>query len=302
MKILTSSFVSHILVFFLLCTFSGAAESSIVFVSILPQKYFVEQISKGVFDVEVMVKPGASPATYEPKPSQMVKLSASLAYFAIGVPFENTWLGKISAVNPEMKIVHTDKGIEKIAMAEHHQDEGKNSQGVEYHKKNNHGHGIPDPHIWLSPILVKKQVEVILETLKIIAPEHAPFFEENCMSFLANVDMLDVELRKTFAGKEGMQFMVFHPSWGYFAREYGLKQVAIELEGKTPKPVQLEHIILHARANDIRVIFAQPQFSLKNAKLVAREIDGEVITTDPLAMDWFANLRDVAAKFKLAVK
>ncbi len=278
-----------------------AGKKPIVFVSIVPQKFFLEQLAEDVFDVEVMVRPGASPATYEPKPSQMAKLSLSLAYFAIGVPFERSWLGKISGVNPRMLVVHTDKDIDKITISKHrHEDNEHHGHGKVINEYLDHE--ILDPHIWLSPRLVKKQAETILTALKIIAPEHSHAFEGNFKSLLSKIDVLDSELRETFAHKEGMQFMVFHPSWGYLADEYKLEQVAIEFEGKKPKPAQLKELILHARENDINVIFAQPQFSLKNARLVAREIEGQVITADPLAHDWFTNLRDVAAKFQSAAK
>jgi ABC-type Zn uptake system ZnuABC Zn-binding protein ZnuA len=96
-----------------------AADRITVFVSINPHQYFVQQIGKDLVDVRVMVPPGASPATYEPRPKQMADLSAARVYFAIGVAFENAWLEKISAVNPGMKVVHTDDGIKKIPLAAH---------------------------------------------------------------------------------------------------------------------------------------------------------------------------------------
>ena len=102
-----------------------AADRIPVFVSIVPQKYLVQQIGKDLVDVQAMVQPGANPATYEPKPKQMVELSKAKIYFAIGVPFENAWLEKIVAANPKMTVVHTDDGIEKLAMAAHHHDDYK---------------------------------------------------------------------------------------------------------------------------------------------------------------------------------
>ena len=105
------------------CNTGAFAESlETIFVSILPQKYFMQQICKDSVNIEVMVAPGASPHTYEPKPSQMKKLAASRAYFAIGMPFEITWLDKFIGVNPKLKIVNTDTGIEKIAMVDHHDE------------------------------------------------------------------------------------------------------------------------------------------------------------------------------------
>ncbi len=119
---------------------------------------------------------------------------------------------------------------------------------------------------------------------------------------MAQIDRLDTDLKNTFSGKTGLQFLVFHPAWGYFAQAYGLKQVPIEIEGKAPKPAQLRALIQHARENDIKVVFVQPQFSNKSAELIAREIDGQVAFADPLADNWMANLRQVADKFEAALK
>lgn len=280
-------------------SFVAATEKPVVFVSILPQKFFVQQIGGDVFDVEVMVKPGASPATYEPKPSQMAKLSSSSVYLAIGVPFESNWLAKFSAVNPAMNIVHTERGITKISMAEHlHDADGH----IAEHGGDHSDRTVLDPHIWLSPVLVKKQAKIIVDTLATISPEHSSRFDSNYRAFVEKVDVLDGELRAMFSGKDGMMFMVFHPSWGYFAREYGLKQVAIEMEGKEPKPAQLLELIRFARENGIRVIFVQRQFSAKKARVVAKEISGRVVIVDPLAENWFDNLRRVAQSIHAVVK
>lgn len=298
-----------------------AADRLSVFVSVVPQKYFVEQIGKDLVDVQVMVQPGASPATYEPKPRQMADLAQTDLYFAIGVPFENAWLNKIAAANPDMKVIHTDDGIKKRAMAAHeHENEHENEahadeqhesdhdheEGEHYgeadHDSGHHGGAGLDPHIWLSPPLVKVQARAILTALSEADPANRDTYETNFSVFTAQIDRLDAELKKIFSGKEGMQFMVFHPSWGYFAHAYGLEQVPIEIEGKNPKPAQLQKLIQHARENGIQVVFVQPQFSAKSAELVAREIDGEVVFVNPLAESWVDNLRQVAEKFDTALK
>ncbi len=325
-----------------------AADKLPVFVSIVPQKYFVQQIGKDLVDVQAMVQPGASPATYEPKPQQMADLSKTKIYFAIGVPFENAWLEKIAAANPNLRVVHSGHGIEKIAMEahhhhheehaeehgdnDHHEGEHEHEKGEhhgeaehghekgEHHGEEEHGHekgehheedahdndhhehtGL-DPHIWLSPPLVKIQARTILAALQEADPVHRGVYEANFKEFTAQIDQLDAELKKTFAGKKSLQFMVFHPAWGYFAHSYGLKQVPIEIEGKDPKPAQLKELIEHARENGIKVVFVQPQFSTKSAELVAREIGGQVAFADPLAEDWMTNLREVAQKFQAALK
>jgi zinc transport system substrate-binding protein len=303
------------IVLFVLTGISVAADKLPVFVSIVTQKYFVQQIGKDLVDAQVMVQPGASPATYEPKPQQMADISKTKIYFAIGVPFENAWLKKIAAANPDMRVVHTDDGIEKRAMAahhheeaaeEHHEDEHDHKKAEHHdeatHDEGHHDHAGLDPHIWLSPPLVKIQAQTILAALQESDPDHRSVYEANFKAFAAQIDKLDADLKKTFAGKKGLQFMVFHPAWGYFAHAYELKQVPIEIEGKDPKPAQLKKLIQHARENDINVVFVQPQFSTKSAELVAREIGGQVAFVDPLAEDWMANLRQVADKFQAALK
>jgi len=278
-----------------------SAEPLKVFVSIQPQKYFVTQIAKELADVQVMVKPGASPATYEPKPQQMAGLSAAQLYFSIGVPFENAWLKKIAAANPKMKIIPTDQGITKIPMVEH--DIHDDHDSGHHHESDHHrGHDGLDPHIWLSPRLVEIQAGIMLEALSAQDPENQERYLTNYQKFIQRIQDLDRELTRLFKPHQQMRFMVFHPSWGYFAQTYGLEQMAIEIEGKDPKPSQLKELIQQAREHRIRVIFVQPQFSTRNAQIVAKEINGQLVYADPLALDWFENMQRVAGHFKEALR
>jgi len=290
---------------------SGWAKTRLpVFVSIVPQQYFVQQIGKDKVDVAVMVQPGASPATYEPKPAQMAKLSKTRLYFSIGVPFETFWLDKIASANPDMTIVHTDKDIEKQPMGLHHhggeehadQDDDKARTEEDRDHENDHGHAGLDPHIWLSPRLVTIQAKHILGALAAADPENMDFYTANYNAFVKEIDALDQYLIEMLKDNAGMQFMVFHPSWGYFARDYKLKMIPIEIEGKNPKPAKLQALIRHARDEAINVIFVQPQFSTKSADLVAKEINGQVIPADPLALDWLDNMKKVAEQFKEVLK
>ena len=262
-----------------------ATEPVQVFVSIVPQKYFVEKIGGDLIDVSVMVLPGNSPAIYEPKPNQMVALSKSKIYFAIGVPFEKAWLKKIVSTNPKMRIVHTEKGIDKRPVKRGQID------------------GIKDPHIWLSPPLVLIQARNILTALLNVDPVNAEVYEANFKKFILELVDLDAEIRGIFTEKgRGMRFMVFHPAWGYFADAYGLEQIPIEIEGKEPKPMQLQRLIENVKKVGIKVVFVQPQFSVKSAKIIAESIGGEVIFADPLALNWMENMRQQAEKFRAALK
>ena len=267
-----------------------------VSVSIVPQKYFVEKIGGNLVDVSVMVDPGASPATYEPKPIQMAEVSKANIYFAIGVPFEKSWLKKFATTNPGMLVVRTEKGIEKMPMKASHHEEGP------YGHTEKDDKGIKDPHVWTAPMQVMVLSRNILMGLLEIDPAHGPAYEANYKKFLLELVDLDAEIRGMFAGKKDGRFMVFHPAWGYFADAYGLEQVPIEIEGKKPKPAQLKQLIEHAREQGVKVIFVQPQFSTKGAEMIARAIDGQIIFADPLHPDWADNLREQAAKFKAALR
>ncbi len=260
-----------------------------VMVSIVPQRYFVEKIGGDLVDVSVMVLPGSSPATYEPKPQQMVGLTKAEIYFAVGVLFESVWLKKFTNVNPKMMIVHTEDGIEKIPMkARHHHDVA-------------HHHGVEDPHIWLSPPLVMIQCRNICHALMKIDPEHTEIYKANYRAFIRDVVDLDLQIRDLFSGRgEGARFMVYHPAWGYFAKSYGLEQVPIEIEGKEPTARELQNLIHHAGKASVKVIFVQPQLSSKSAHTIAKAIGCRVVSADPLAKDWSENLLDVADKFKSA--
>jgi len=274
-----------------------AGERVPVMVSILPQKYFLEQIGGDRVDVTVMVLPGASPETYEPRPRQMARLTESKAYFAIGVPFETHWLGKFASLNPRMEIVLTQDGIAKLPMMPHHHEEGKGGHGTE-----GHGEGM-DPHIWLSPPLVMLQARNIFEGLLKIAPEHRDLFEANYRKFIHELADLDLRIMARFKERpEGRRFMVYHPAWGYFASAYDLEQIPVEMEGKMPSPRELQHLIALARKNGIQVVFVQPQFSKKSADAIAGAIGGKVMAADPLAENWAENLENIASSFAAVLR
>jgi zinc transport system substrate-binding protein len=260
-----------------------------VFVSIVPQKYFVDRISGGLVNCLVMVPPGADPHTFEPHPAQMSLLSTAKAYFAIGLEFENPWLPKFAAVSRAMRIVHTDSAVAKIPSEDADEQTPSGGQGL-------------DPHIWLSPALVKQQVRTIAAALAKIDTAHAAAYVRNRDALLAGIDSLDLRLRALFpcdsaaSHKARRAFLVYHPTWGYFAKDYCLRQVSIEAEGKEPSPRMMKRIIDTARFYRIHTVFVQPEFSRKSAEVIARELGAGVLDADALAYDWTNNLLNVAGK------
>jgi zinc transport system substrate-binding protein len=301
------------------------AQSHDVVVSIAPQQYFVERIGGELIRTTVMIPPGASPHAYEPRPEQMRTLAKARAYFAIGVEFEKAMLPKIAAMHPELTIVHTDKDIAKMPMIRRHHDHSEHVRDSE----NRHGHGHAqeqqqyqdqehtqeqpqkhsrehgqnlDNHVWLAPELVRLQARTILEALQGLDAAHASVYEANYREFMADLDSLDAEIRAALSGKQGASFMVFHPAWGYFARQYGLRQIPVELEGKEPRAQDLQQLIDQANSEGIKVVFVSPQFSTRSAESIARAINGQTIAINPLAANWLNNMRTVASKFKQAMQ
>jgi zinc transport system substrate-binding protein len=255
-----------------------------VTVSILPEKYFTERIGGDYVTVNVMVAPGDSPHTYEPKPEQMTALSNSSVYFRIGVEFENAWMDRISSANPKMKIVDVSDGIQKIPSTE---------KGEE---------GELDPHVWTSPSNAKIIAQNIYQSIAQADPEHAEAYQSNLDALLQDITDLDQEIRTTLNGIQNNKFMVFHPGWAYFARDYNLEQIAIEIGGTEPSAQELADLIDTAKKDNIQVVFGQPQFSTKTAEYIAKEIGGKVILIDNLSEDWLDNMRTVSQTFAEVLK
>ncbi len=266
-------------------------------VSILPQAYFVKKIGGDRFSVNVMVQPGAEPATYEPKPQQLKALSEAEAYISIGVPFEKAWMDKIKAANPNMMIIDSAKGIQKMEMVAHHHHEGE-----EHEEEHEEDQETLDPHIWLSPQLVKVLSENIYQGLVQLDPTQKEEYKQNLDQFKAEIEQLDQTIKQNLAGIKNRKFIVFHPAWGYFASEYNLEQVPIEVGGQEPSASELAELIQEAKEENIKVIFAQPEFSSKDAKTIAQEIGGEVLLITPLAPDWSDNLLKVSQTFAEVLK
>jgi zinc transport system substrate-binding protein len=259
-------------------------------VSVIPQEYFVKKIGGDRVRVNVMVQQGAVPDTYEPKPQQLQALSEAEAYIGIGVPFETVWMSRIAQANPKMLTVDSTKGIERLTMVAH-------DHGDDHDHDHNHQETTLDPHIWLSPSLVKVQAQNIYQVLVKLDPKNQKEYETNLNNFLQEIEQLDGKIRDNLANIKQRKFIVFHPAWGYFAEEYNLTQIPVEIGGQEPSAAELAKLIKEAKKENIKVIFAQPEFSSQAAKTIAKEINGEVLLISPIAADWSNNLLGVSQTF-----
>lgn len=257
-----------------------------VVVTIVPQADFVAAVCGERVSVTVMVPPGADPHTYELNPIQLVQVSKARMYAKVGsgVEFELTWMDKLIAQNKNMLVVDCADGVQLMQMVEDEHHTGS------------------DPHIWLSPLNVKIMVDNIYNGLIKIDPDGAAYYTESKDAYLARLDNLDRDIREGLAGIKNRRFIVFHPAWGYFAKEYGLEQLAIEIGGKEPSAKDIANLVRVAKENNIKVIFASPQFNPQSAQVIAKEVGGRVIFIDDLAGNYIDNMHLVLGELVQAME
>ena len=264
------------------CTETGeeGEKDIVVAVTIPPEQEFVERVGGDHVRVIVLVPQGADPHTYEPPPGVLAGVAEAKMYAAVGsgIEFELAWMDKIASLNRNMLVVDCSRGVDLISTGE------GSHQGT-------------DPHIWVSPRNAKVMVENICEGLMEVDPANADEYRRNADAYLEELDRLDAEIARALAESGVEKIMVYHSSWAYLARDYGLVEVPIEDEGKEPSPQRIERLVTLARDEGIKVIFASPEHSTRSAEVIADEIDGTVVTISSLEKDYIENMRYVASVF-----
>ena len=260
------------------CTSRRPADGEPLYVSILPLRSLVQGIVGDDFDIEVLVPPGASPETFEPTPRQFVGLNKARMVFHVGlIDFETMLLAKIE---DQAKVVNLSRGIELIA--------GTCSHGSHGHT---HTHGI-DPHVWTSPRALQKMAENAYEAIREAYPDSVKY-ETNYRLLQQELKALDERTAARIAASDVEYFIIYHPALTYYARDYGLRQIAIEADGKEPSAKQLTQLIRQAREDGVRRILYQSQFPASAVEVIARDIDAEYAEVDPLREDVIANIEEI---------
>ena len=252
--------------------------------TIEPTAELVSRLAGDDYVVHAVVGPGESPATFQPTDAMMTRLAQTKVFFRVGVPAESgPWYDAVAEI---AEIIDLRDGITLRQMAHHHHGD--------HDHDHHHDHGAADPHVWTSPTLLRRQIATIAESLVALAPEQAEAVEERRSALDSDLAELDARLRARLEPYRGRAFMVFHPAWGYLADAYGLRQIAVEIEGQAPSEAELTRLQQIAREEEIRVLFVQPQIAGQAAESVARAIGAEVVSIDPLARDVVGNLESVA--------
>ena len=242
-----------------------------VVVSVEPLRWLVEEIGGERVEVEVLVSPGESPTSFQPTDAQVTRLMRARVFFRIGVPFENgLWFDAVRSMG-RFVLVDLRQGIEI---------EGG------------------DPHIWLSPRLLSIQATTVAESLTLVDPDRRSLYESNLQLLQDRLATLDGNLRSALEPYAGRSFLVFHPSWGYFAEAYGLRQIAVEIDGREPSDRELTDLQAEARELRLTTLFVQPQIHGRGARAMADSLGVEIEVLDPLAADVVANLAYVTQRLE----
>lgn len=264
---------------------SALAANLTVSVSIQPYSNVVHEIGGSEVHVVTMLPPGADPHSFEPKPASLKEFAKASAYFSDGSGMDAAWLPRFKGVNKNVNVISLSKGITWMEGDEHHHHEG-----VEHHDEEDEE---MDPHLWTSPVQMMQIAENVCEALSSLDTAHKDLFRKRANDLIYRLKKLDVELRQSI-GKlptDSRTFIVFHPAYGYFSRDYGMRQLTVEVNGKEPKPKDLANLIKTGKENNVHIVFVQPQFSKRAAATIAKELNASVLNTDPLAYDYESNIK-----------
>ena len=270
------------------------SDHPVITVSISPYKYFIDQISGGDFNVNIMVPAGSNPHIYEPYPKQIDLLRRSVAYISNGLlGFEMTWLDRFYEMNLSMQKLDLSKGIVLI-------DSGHDHEGDDDHEESHTESA--DPHYWVSPACAMIMTDSITAFLSKVNPSSSEKYYSNGAVLREKIALLHTFSDSIFKPFQGRSFMIYHPNLAYIARDFGLTEVAVEFEGKEPPPSQLKTLIDMAREERIDAVFVQKEYDAKNAKAIADEIGAVVHVIDPLAENWMEATTQIIKLLEASLK
>lgn len=278
---------------------SSPTAKLLICVPIAPIATFVREVGGDAVDVTVLVPAGQSMHSYDPTPRQVAGLANARIYFELGLPFERKITAAVRERDGAAEVVDLRTGVQMRRMEAHEvaPHEAHDHAGGEAHAHEHEGHthvvGEEDPHLWLSPRTVKRVAQTICEALQKADPARLADYAHNLASFQQKLDELDQQMREELAPLRGRAVYVFHPSYGYFCDDHGLRQVPVEIAGREPTAKELTDLIARAKADGVRAIFVQPQFSRKSAEALAQQVGAAVVPLDPLAEDYLNNLRTI---------
>lgn len=258
-------------------------------VTIEPQKYFLSSLVGDHYNVNCIVPSGSNPESADFTPSQMMALDRSAAYFKIGyLGIENTLIDKISKSNPSLFVVDCSQGIQIIDGCDHSHDSHEHNNTVHY------GHAGGDPHTWSSVKSAKIIVDNMYNALLELDKNNEIYYQDSYNELINKINQTDSLIKSYLSKSPSKAFIIYHPALSYFAEEYGLTQYSIEHEGKNPSPSQLKSLIDKAKSENVKVVFIQQEYDIKNAETVAEAINGKIVPLNLLSYHWDEEMIKIA--------
>lgn len=277
----------NILLLLLFCFSMHADECPpTVLVSIPPYKYIAERIAGDTLKTLLLLPPGADPHSFEPRPRQIVEASCAKLWFQVGEGFEKRVQDSLKGHRPDLVSIDLRNGMDLISIGPD-----------EAHAHCGHSHDCYDPHLWLSPKIMKRQAAIIADALANTYPEHRTLYWANLRQLQIELDELYFSIQEILEPLQKRIILVSHPAYAYFCRDYKLQQISIEFEGKDPSPKHVTQILQKARSADIHTVFVQVQHSSKGARLIANQLGAKVVELDPLSENYIENMRYIARSF-----
>jgi len=267
-----------------------------VAVSLQPYSSVVHEVGGEQVNVVALLPPGADPHTFEPKPATLKEFAKASVYFSDGSGMDAAWLPRFKGVNKNVNVVSLSKGISWMEEDEHHH----HGEALEHHHEGEEDDDDLDPHLWTSPLQMMQIAENVCQALIQLDAANKDLYRKRANDLIFRLKKLDVELRQavTRLSADARTFIVFHPAYGYFARDYGMKQLTVEVNGKEPKPKDLANLVKTGKENNVHIVFVQPQFSKRAAATIAKELNAKILDTDPLSYDYENNIRELLKAVK----
>lgn len=279
---------------------SAASDGKIKLYGLIPPvAWLATQIGGDRISCDVLVPPGQSVHSYKPTPRDIARLQAADYYLLIGLPMENNTIRKV-LTDSKTRMVDITTGIKRRQISaadacdhdhDHDHDHGHHDHAGHSHDKHEQYY---DTHVWMSPANNIEMAEAICRLLEEADPAGRDAYRANLNALLEKIRRADAALKEQLAPWKGKKFLVYHPAFGYFADHYGMIQEAVETGGKSPTPKQLEKLVKEARAENVKLIFVQPQFPQNSAQAISEALGAKIIMVDPQRSDILSVYQDIA--------
>ncbi|MCB1116002.1 MAG: zinc ABC transporter substrate-binding protein [Chlamydiia bacterium] len=268
------------------CAPSGqnASKNPDVVVSIPPYVFLVQEIAGDTLTVASALGEFFDPHNGEVKPSQMKMVQNATLFIGVGESYEQKLVNAILSSANKVKILEMDQRVPLLAMSQDTRFVDPCSS-LKYPKVET-----KDLHFWLSPSHLVLQVNVLVEALSELKPEYKTFYEDNGKVLIEQIQALNDLLKQQLRPYEGKAIMISHAALGYFCHDYHLTQIAIECEGKSPLPKDVEKTLALAKKEEVICAFTAPQFDNKGAELIAKDLGVPIYSFNPLAEDILTTL------------